>query len=147
MRRLCSIVRLGLIGGYLLILGGACQTEQAAREETRTDTSSIQEVLIMEEREEYKGRIIEISAHPAPEAADTTAAAGDPAEAHGLEGGTPLTSHQLTIDGQPVQVFQTSEGTFFTEYLPFQTYDDLMTLAKELVDAVPEFRPMDATDQ
>lgn len=101
----------------------------------------------MEEREEYRGRIIEISAHPSLAAADTTAAAGEPAEAHGLEGGTPLTSHQLTIDGKPVQVFQTGQGAFFTEHLPFQTYGDLMTLAKELVDAVPEFRPPEPTDQ
>ncbi|PCH98005.1 MAG: hypothetical protein COB85_02350 [Bacteroidetes bacterium] len=46
---------------------------------------------------------------------------------------------KLTIDGASIEVAQSDEGNYYTNYLPYTEYASLMELAKQTVDKAPGF--------
>jgi hypothetical protein len=72
-------------------------------------------------REKYKGREIE---YDIP-SGDQLSAAG---EMH------------VKIDKKHLHVMRTEDGSFATHLLPFQTYNSMDELSKDVIDKVPAFR-------
>jgi H2-forming N5,N10-methylenetetrahydromethanopterin dehydrogenase-like enzyme len=47
----------------------------------------------------------------------------------------------LSIDGSNIHIMRTPDGKFSAHYFPYWSYDSLESLAKDLIDKVPEFGP------
>jgi hypothetical protein len=51
----------------------------------------------------------------------------------------------LKIDEKHVHVIRTEDGSFVTHLLPFQTYNSIDELSKDVIDKVPAFRKKEST--
>jgi Tyrosinase co-factor MelC1 len=78
--------------------------------------------------EKYKGREIE---YDMP-ARDQENAAG---EMH------------LKIDKKHIHVMRAEDGSFATHFLPFQTYNSMEKLSKDIIDKVPAFRKQESSNE
>jgi hypothetical protein len=51
----------------------------------------------------------------------------------------------LKIDERHVHVIRTEDGSFVTHLLPFQTYNSMDELSKDVIDKIPAFRKEEST--
>jgi hypothetical protein len=78
--------------------------------------------FVKHKREEYKGREIE---YDMPGSGQENAASG---EIH------------VKIDEKHLHVMRAEDGSYSTHFLPFQAYNSVEELSKDVIDKVPAFR-------